>query len=96
MNEQKKYTIREAADMLNISPHTLQRWYHWQMRELTEGVIEEEYLPKPERLKSKRGAPNVWTSEQIEELRKHKESIVVGRNGRYGKYTNPQHHEKEN
>lgn len=91
MSNKKVYRIDEVCKELNVSVHTLQKWYQWESRSLIEGTITERYLPVPEKLMNERGKPKIWTSSQIKELKKYASSIVVGRNGKYGRYTNPLH-----
>jgi transposase-like protein len=89
MSNEKKYSIIEVCEEIGISIHTLKKWYQWQSYELKDGSITEPYLPIPERLAGFRGRPQMWTKKQVEQLRKHKESIVMGRNGKWGRYSNP-------
>lgn len=95
MSTQKIYRADEICELLGISIHTLQKWYQWERYSLADGTVKEHYLPIPERLTNRRGKPKVWSEKQLKQLRKYKESIVVGRYGKYGKYTNPAHKENK-
>lgn len=94
MSDEKIYLRDELCNELGISVHTLQKWYQWERYELSDGTVKQPYLPQPQQMEGLRGSPNYWTAEQLEILKKHKESMVVGRNGRYGKYSNPHHKEE--
>ena len=83
--------IYEVCERLGISIFTLKKWYTWENKRLESGEVTERYLPVPEKAVNQRGCPNMWTEEMVEQLRKHKEGVVVGRNGIYGKFTNPEH-----
>jgi len=96
MSNEKKYRVDEVCEKVGISQHTMIRWYYWEGCELRDGVITERYLPIPEKDISKRGKPKYWTEEQIEQLKEFKKNMVVGRHGRYGKYSNPLHKEGNN
>lgn len=91
MSNKKVYRIDEVCQMLEVSVHTLQKWYQWEHRALIDGTETEPYLPVPEKIMNERGKPKVWTEKQVKALKKYADSIVVGRNGKYGKYSNPDH-----
>ena len=95
MTNEKLYKVDEVCEQLQISPHTLLKWYQWERYSIRDGKVDSTYLPQPEKLKSSKGQPKVWTQEQIEELRVFKSNMVVGRNGRFGKYSNPLHKEEK-
>lgn len=95
MSNEKMYLIDEVCEKLNISTHTLQKWYQWERYELKDGVVTENYLPIPNKLTDRRGKPKVWSEKQLKELQKFKNEMVMGRNGRYGKYSNPLHKKEE-
>ena len=93
MSNEKMYTADEICAELNISSFTLQHWYNLQSVQIKDGLITEKYLPEPIRVQTMRGKPRRWTEEMLNELRKYKEGIVIGRNGIYGIYTNPNYKE---
>lgn len=93
MSNEKMYSNNEVCEILKISTWTLINWYQWQKKQIAKGLIEEEYLPKPIKLEHEKGKPNKWTEEMIEQLKNYQSTIVVGRNGIYGAYTNPLHFE---
>lgn len=96
MSEQKTYRIDELCKELDVSIHTLQKWYQWEKMGLKDGSVVVPYLPEPQKLLDKRGKPKIWTQEQLKELKEYKSTIVVGRYGKYGKYSNPLHKEVKN
>lgn len=85
------YSAIEICEKLNISTWTLANWYRWERKLLNEGKIEESYLPEPYVITNKKGKPRRWTESMYEELLMYKSKIVIGRNGIYGKYSNPLH-----
>lgn len=89
MSKQKEYRVYELCNELGISFYTLSNWYRYQTKQLQEGVITERYLPEPIRLEDIKGKPRVWTEKMVSELREYQKNIVTGRNGVYGKYSNP-------
>lgn len=91
MDMDTMYSAKEVCDKLGISWYTLANWYRWERKEVNKGATP--YLPEPIRDSSMRGRPRFWTSEMFNELKTYKESIVIGRNGEYGEYTNPYHFE---
>lgn len=95
MSNEKMFKFDEAAAELNISRYTLRVWYTWENKLLKEGSITERYLPEGHIATNERGTPRYFTKKDIEQLRKHKNGIIVGRNGIYGKFSNPNHKEKE-
>lgn len=96
MSDEKIYLRDELCKALGISVHTLQKWYQWEKYELKDGTVKHSYLPKPQKVAGRRGSPKYWTESQLELLRDYKSTIVVGRHGKYGKYTNPYHKEANN
>lgn len=91
MVDEKMYSVNEICAELNISIFTLSHWYDLQQAQIKEGLIDKPYLPEPLRLSDQRGKPRRWTESMVEELRKYQSNIVVGRNGIYGAYSNPNH-----
>ena len=86
------YSRTEVCQMLDISVHTLDTWYRWQNRLLRDGLVEKEYLPKPERVTNLKGQPSRWSMDMVGELKSFKSSIIRGRKGIYGIYSNPKKH----
>lgn len=86
------YSRNEVCDMLGISVFTMNTWYRWQKKQLDNGFVDKEYLPKPERQSGLKGQPLRWSMEMIGELRDFKSGIIKGRNGIYGIYSNPKKH----
>ncbi len=93
MKTSKFILKNEVCEILGVSVHTFDKWYNWQYKLLKEGKIEKPYLPKPTPLLDQRGKPNGWTNKQIKELVEYQKSIIHGRNGTYGMYSNPMHRE---
>lgn len=85
------YNSYEVCEKLAISIYTLKNWYVWENKLLKEGAIKERYLPVPYVDLNKRGKPKCWDDEMLEELKDYRNNIVVGRNGIYGKFSNPFH-----
>lgn len=92
MNNETLYSKKTVCEMLEITTFTIENWYRWEQKELQNGEITERYLPIPIKLQNVKGRPLQWTMDMIEILMKYKESIVHGRNGKYGKYTNAAWH----
>ncbi len=95
MSNDKKFNYDEAAAELKISRYTLRTWYSWESKLLKEGSITERYLPEPHISSGERGMPRYFTEKDIKKLKEYKATIVVGRKGIYGKFSNPNHKEKE-
>ncbi|MGN0317804.1 MAG: hypothetical protein ACI4E1_07740 [Lachnospira sp.] len=91
MTNEKNYTVSEVSELLNVSEHTLASWYRWEKRRLADGLVESNYLPEPIRDATKRGKPRFWTDEMVKELADYKSTIIIGRNGVNGMYSNPLH-----
>lgn len=91
MNNEKLLTETEICEKLNISHWTLKTWYLWESRDIKAGG--ERYLPVPIKLTNLKGQPKRWTNDMLKDLKKFKESIVKGRNGVHGAYSNPVHFE---
>mgnify|MGYP002623803921 CR=1 FL=1 len=85
------YNLNQLCDKLDVSIWTIRNWYSWEKQLLKEGKITEPYLPQPKKFEDVQGKPRMWTDDAIAELKKYKDNIVIGRNGVYGKYTNPEH-----
>lgn len=90
MNE-KMYNINEVCEKLKITIWTLKNWYSWEKKRVKDGA--EPYLPVPVKMVHQKGMPNMWTEDMIVQLKHYKSTIVLGRNGVYGMYTNPSHKE---
>lgn len=95
MTNEKLYKVDEVCEQLQISPHTLLKWYQWEKYSIRDGKVTEQFLPQPIKLENQKGQPKAWTQEQIEQLKVFKENMVFGRNGRFGKYSNPLHNQKK-
>ena len=91
MKNEKLYTDYEVCELLNISHWTLKTWYLWESRDIKNGA--ERYLPVPIRLQNMKGRPKRWTKDMVNALKKYNSSIVKGRNGMHGAYSNPMHFE---
>lgn len=91
MVNEKVYSVSELCEELHISNWTLIHWYDLQQLQMKEGLIDKPYLPEPLRLSDQRGKPRRWTESMVEALRQYQKNIVVGRNGIYGAYSNPNH-----
>lgn len=86
------YSREDVCSLLGISVFTMRSWYNWQKKQIEEGIVQEEYLPHPQRIVNAKGQPLMWSLDMIDDLRMYQSSIVKGRNGKYGKYTNPRKH----
>ncbi len=86
------YNRNDVCQMLGVSQFTIKNWYMWQRKQLDEGNIDAEYLPHPERKTNVKGQPLYWSLEMISDLKSYQSSIIKGRNGVFGKYTNPKKH----
>ena len=93
MSNEKKYSVTQICEELNISVFTLRHWYDLQTKQIKDGLIEKPYLPEPNRDLTMKGRPRYWTKSQLNELKKYQSSITYGRNGIYGVYSNPNHKE---
>lgn len=93
MNETKLYSSDEVCKILGVSSFTLSNWYNWESKQLKEGLVTEKYLPQPVKLEHQKGKPRRWTEAMVEKLKEYKQNIVIGRNGIYGMYSNPNHSE---
>lgn len=91
MSNNKNYRAVDVCNELGISIWTLTNWYSWEAKRIKAGLVEKNYLPKPIRLVNEKGKPRVWTEDMLNALREYKNSIVIGRNGVYGIYSNPNH-----
>ena len=78
--------------MLGISEFTLDSWYMWESKDLKEDENKEHYLPIPIKDKTLKGCPRRWSLDMIIDLRDFQNKMIRGRNGKYGKYTNPAWH----
>lgn len=85
----QEYNCNEVAKKLKISVYTLNNWYRWESKELSEGIVDKPYLPQPRFDTTSQGRPRLWNSEQVKLLSEHKKLVITGRHGKYGKYTNP-------
>lgn len=91
MSKNQTYSSDDVCKALNITMYTLSNWYRWEKKQLAQGLITETYLPQPIRLEHTKGTPRRWTAKMVKELEKYQHSIVTGRNGIYGVYSNPNH-----
>lgn len=89
------YSKRQVCDILGISSFTIANWYRWQKKLIESGEIEREYLPAPEKRENEKGRPCMWSLTMIDQLRRYQEGIVHGRNGIYGRYTDPKKYRDE-
>lgn len=87
----KEYRLMDVCRELKISNWTLRDWYMWEKKAVVDGLIEKSRLPEPIRLEATRGTPRVWTQEMVDQLKEYQSSIVSGRNGIFGVYSNPEH-----
>lgn len=91
MKKEKLYNLHEICEYLKISSWTLLHWYDLQKKQIKDGLITEEYLPQPIRLQDVKGRPKMWTQTMADKLQKYQSNIIMGRNGIYGAYSNPNH-----
>lgn len=87
----REYKFDEVVKKLGITGYTLNNWYRYEKKELLAGEIDKPYLPQPSRDNTAIGRPRIWTEEQVKQLKAYAKSVVVGRNGKFGKYSNPHH-----
>jgi hypothetical protein len=85
------YNASETCKILGITSFTLTNWYAWERKLIKSGRISEPYLPQPIRITNKKGKPRMWDSAMVEQLRAYQKTIVVGRNGKFGEFSNPSH-----
>lgn len=88
MKNEKMYSADEICKELNITIYTLGNWYRWEKRLIKEG-LEEPYLPQPIKIEHTKGKPRMWTESMLEKLKEYQKSIITGRNGIYGEFSNP-------
>lgn len=93
MVNEKLYSATEICEELKISIWTLSNWYTWERKQLADKIVAQRYLPQPVRLNNQKGKPRRWSAEMLEQLRVYQKSIVTGRLGSYGAYSNPYHKE---
>ncbi len=86
------YTKNDVCNLLGITIYTLNNWYRYERKELQSKSVEEPYLPHPMQIQNEVGKPLRWSLEMIDELRVYQKSIIRGRNGRFGKYSNARWH----
>lgn len=89
------YSADEVCKEVGISSWTLGNWYRWERKQIESGRVEGNYLPIPERRDDLKGKPRRWSADMVKELKNFKKSIVVGRNGIYGVYSNPLYKETQ-
>ena len=85
------YSSKQVCEILGISSYTFANWYRWERKEVNKGC--QPYLPEPIRASNERGKPRYWSDEMLDQLKEFQSNIVVGRNGKYGEYSNPYHFE---
>lgn len=83
MDEQNVFTANEICKELNITTGTLNNWYRWEKNSNNNRLTTPGVDPH------KKGKPRIWTLSMLNELKNYKENIVMGPNGIYGCYTNP-------
>ena len=91
MSNEKLFTADEICKELHITIYTLRNWYSWEKKRIRAG--EKSYLPQAIRLEHTKGKPRVWDANMLEQLKEYQKTIVTGRNGIYGVYSNPFHKE---
>lgn len=88
MSEGYIYSKSDVCYLLGITIYTIENWYRWERKEIQEGKVAKNYLPQPVKLENTKGKPLRWSEEMIEELEEYQKTIIHGRNGKYGCYTN--------
>ena len=88
MDDKCIFTKIDVCNMLEISTFTLNNWYRWERKELASESCVKPYLPVPKQDMNAKGKPLKWSMKMVEQLRDYKNNMVMGRNGKYGKYTN--------
>lgn len=91
MTENKMFKADDVCKALHITIYTLRNWYSWEKKIVESGG--EKYLPQPIILEHTKGKPRIWDAEMVEQLKEYQKTIVTGRNGVYGIYSNPFHKE---
>lgn len=91
MTGQNMYNAGQVAKILDITEFTLSNWYNWENKQVKNGLSDKNPLPQPIKLEHAKGKPRMWTSEMIVQLKEYKKGIVIGRNGKFGAYSNPSH-----
>lgn len=74
------YTKKEVAEILGVSPQTIQLYFKWSKEREEKG--EARFIPAPKRLEN---GYKVWNDEQIEQIREFRESIERGDLADYSK-----------
>ncbi|WP_026669119.1 hypothetical protein [Butyrivibrio sp. AE3006] len=87
-----RYSKNDVCSILGITSFTLENWYRWERKEITNKAVTDNYLPQPIKLENQKGKPLRWSLEMVELLKAYQDQIVRGRNGKYGKYTNAHWH----
>ena len=87
----KEYKLMDVCNELQISNWTLRNWYMWENKALKDGLIDKPQLPQPKRLEHSKGSPRIWDEEMVKQLKEYQQNIVMGRNGIFGVYSNPEH-----
>lgn len=95
MRDEKMYSSLEVCTKLKISSWTLANWYRWEKKQIANGNVSGPYLPDPIRLENTKGKPRRWTDQMLKDLKAYQKSIVTGRNGIYGVYSNPYYKETQ-
>lgn len=93
MSNEKMFTADEVCKELKITIYTLRNWYNWERKQLEAGNVSSSYLPEPIRNVHAKGKPRMWSKEMVLQLKDYQKTIVMGRNGNYGMYSNPMHTE---
>lgn len=91
MNEKVLLNATQVCEELKITRYTLSNWYNWERLQLRDGIIKMPKLPKPLVAEGQKGKPRMWTQKMLIELKEYQKGIIMGRNGSYGKYSNPYH-----
>ena len=89
--QDKMYNATELCEELGITLYALANWYRWEKYQIRDGIVEKPYLPAPGKLKNVKGRPKVWSYSMVLQLKKYQAGIIMGRNGKYGMYTNSRH-----
>ena len=78
-----KYNVIQVAEMLGVTPKTVNFWYMWDRNFPSEHTKDIPKLPEYTQ-EHKRGA-RYWTNEQVEQLKEFQSYIKKGRGGFMGK-----------
>lgn len=76
--------IEEVAMKIGTSSQTLNKWYRFKKAHPEDEAIQK--LPDYEMVVTSSGKVRHWTEDDVKKLMEFKDSIIIGRRGKMGKY----------